>query len=793
MDDKDFKQIDIDKNNIAKGDNLYTLYEDNHVKGFMDGNNVPFNVLSSIESYIITSKGVEIVVKAKSFINRHFWTHETMMNCLNEEEDSLIKYGFVKIDFFEDNIIKVRMNEGKVVNENIDLSNMPTQMLIGKADNSIIIETIEDDDCLLLKTNKVTIRIEKYPFLIKVYKPNGEIIFSEKGYETWISDSFRTSFAKKDNKSAIYETLTLDGGEKIYGLGERFDHIERTGKETDFWNKDAIGTTSKRTYINIPFYWSTKGYGLFLNNYGQIVWEIGTRDSGAITFGTDGDYMEYYIICDDSPVQILKKYAKLTGKAKMPPIWSFGLWMSRNSYMSWDVVDEVIADMDEKEIPFDVIHLDTAWFTDDWNCDLEFSKERFANPIEKISSLKEKGISISLWQYNFIPRKDNKNLKVAMENNYLAQGEDEKPYVYPEYVKGSWIDDAIIDFSNPQANKWYGDMIANLIKKGVGAIKTDFGEGIPTNAIYKNIDGKNFHNYYSLAYNHVIYNALQEVSKNTLVWARSGTAGSQRYPIHWGGDCQSNWAGLIGTMIGMLSVGLSGIIFFSHDIGGFIGRPTPELYIRWAQLGLFSSHSRCHGGGNTNSREPSSFGEQAAEVFKKYAILRYKLLPYIINQANKSVKESIPLARHLILEFPNDRNTFTIDDEYMFGSNLLIAPIVKPLNESKYRWVYLPECEAGWYDFHSNKEIKCGYSKVESIIDILPMYVKADAIIPYAKPRLRTFNKIGIIDKIYVYPKFNGLWQYNCDGSEIELEISEGKLINIKYNLDITPKVVFIK
>lgn len=792
MDDKDFKQIDIDKNNIAIGDNLYSVYEDNHVKEFMEGNNIRFNVLSSLDSYTITKKGVKLIVKSVSFINRHFWTHETMMNCLNEE-DSSTKYGFVEIEFFEESIIKIRLNEGKIANENINLSNMPTKMLVGKADDNVIVKTIEEENNLLLKTNQVTVKIEKNPFLIKVYKPNGELIFSEKGYETWISDSFRTSFVKKDNKSAVYETLTLDAGEKIYGLGERFDHIERTGKDTDFWNKDAVGTTSKRTYINIPFYWSTKGYGLFLNNYGHILWEIGTLDSGAITFGTDGDYMEYYIICDDNPSAILKKYGKLTGKSKMPPIWSFGLWMSRNSYMSWDVVDEVITDMDDKKIPFDVIHLDTAWFTDDWNCDLEFSKDRFNNPYKKISSLKEKGISISLWQYNFIPNKENKNLKEAIKNKYLALGDDGNPYEYPEYVKGSWVDDAIIDFSNKEANKWYGDMIANLAKKGVGAIKTDFGEGIPKNAIYKNIDGKNFHNYYSLVYNHVIYNAIQEVSENTLVWARSGTAGSQRYPIHWGGDCQSGWSGLTGTMRGMLSAGLSGIIFFSHDIGGFIGRPTTELYIRWAQLGLFSSHSRCHGGGNTNSREPSSFGEQASIIFKKYTILRYRLLPYIINQANLSVNESIPLARHLILEFPNDRNTFVIDDEYMLGSDLLIAPIIKPLSESKRRWVYLPEHKAGWYDFNNNQPIKCGHIQVESDIEILPMYVKADAIIPFAKSRLRTFNNIGIIEKIYVYPKFNGTWLYNCNGSEIRLDINEGKLINIKHNLEVTPEVIFIK
>ena len=314
--------------------------------------------------------------------------------------------------------------------------------------------------------------------------------------------------------------------------------------------------------------------------------------------------MDYFIIAGQEPKEILHKYTNdLTGTSPLPPIWAFGLWFSRNSYQTWEVVDGVLEKADKLNIPVDVIHLDTAWFQEDWNPDLKFG-DRFPEPEKKMAALKEKGVHISVWQYNFVPpREDNVLYVEAKEKDFL--GRSVKPdgsrgdelFSYPENTTGWKTDDLVIDFSNPAAAAWYGEKIKHLISQGISAIKTDFGDCVPPDAWYLNIPGRKFQNLYSLTYNAAVRKAAASVNADTAQWARSGTAGSQRYPVHWGGDSQCSWSALQGTLRATLSMGLSGFAFFSHDIGGFIGTPKPELYIRWAQLAMFSSHARSHGAG----------------------------------------------------------------------------------------------------------------------------------------------------------------------------------------------------
>ena len=288
-----------------------------------------------------------------------------------------------------------------------------------------------------------------------------------------------------------------------------------------------------------------------------------------------------------------------------------------------------------------------------------------------------------------------------------------------------------IDFSNPEARQWYAEKIRDLIRMGAGAIKTDFGEGIAEEANYHSIDGKQFHNLYSLVYNSVVFNATHSVSGENIVWARSGTAGSQRYPLHWGGDSQCSFDALAGTLRGALSIGMSGIPFFSHDIGGFIGTPNDELYVRWAQLGLFSSHSRCHGCGNDNHREPWMFSEEACSIFRYYDKLRYSLMPYIYSQAEKCTRTGLPMMRALYLEYPEDRNVYRIDDTYLFGDSLLIAPVVKPLSKCSYRDVYLPK--GVWFDFFTKERIDAPGQWIRRPVDLktMPIYVKEGTTLNY--------------------------------------------------------------
>lgn len=799
MEYNEFKQLDdisltddvdaAQDMSISEAD-MYEMAAAGYPKRMMDTDGTVFQVLENVLSWTQRDRCVDLIVETVPFVNRRFWTHETMLYGLRDEPTVSRQTALFRIEYYHEHVFRFHYNGGEVYDAGVDLTALPTQMLSGEPDANLSWHVQEYPDCLEICADDVRIHIQKSPLHIAIYQ-NQKVIFSQNNIRTRTSDSFRTSIGRMGNRASYFEAITLHPQEKIYGLGERFDHVERTGKDVDFWNKDAVGTSSRRTYINIPFYWSTRGYGLFLNTYGQKQWEIGTRDSGTITLGTDDECMDYFVIAEPRPRDIMRRYYDLTGTPDMPPIWSFGLWMSRNSYLSWDVVDQVVKDMEDREIPFDVIHLDTAWFAEDWNCDLRFSKDRFPEPEQHIQALKERGIWTSLWQYNFIPEKEtNLNLQEAKDRGYLAKAKDGSVFRFPDFVQGSWVDDNIIDFSNPEAAQWYIDQIMALIDMGVGAIKTDLGEGIPRDAVYQKIDGRYFHDYYSLVYNDLIYKAIKSRSDDVLVWARSGTAGSQRYPVHWGGDSQCTWGGLAGTMKGLLSTSMSGLAFFSHDIGGFIGRPTPELYIRWAQLGLLSSHARCHGSGNENSREPSSFGEEAATIFREYARLRYRLLPYIVAQSEQTLRQGLPLMRGLAMIFDQDPGVHHIEDEYMLGDHLLIAPVIEPMDSNPCRMIYLPQ-GADWMDYHTGQRMSCGYCNVPVRLDRMPMYVRTDAVIPYGPNRMRTHNTLERVEEIHIYPDFQGVWTYDCDGIQIRMVVEEQQVQSIRHNQADDPLVVF--
>lgn len=601
---------------------------------FRDGENVPFSRADSIIDHSHFNGTLWLTVRTKRLWNRTAQTHDSVMHQFIEDEPPCWGEMHLSLQFFTADIFRVKFAAGKRMLE--DLTDDPVfppadaRMLVGKG-KDVNVEFLEDKDFLILQSPSVKIRIEMSPCRLQAYREDSKVPFwRQRLSDLFTSDVIPTSLATHQDRYAAFEAFTLDPMECVYGLGERFDAVERRGRPVDFVNHDAIGTSNRRSYINVPFFWSTNCYGCFLNSSARTEWDIGMSEAGTLGFSTEEAWMDYFIISGATPASILSQYTNdLTGASPVPPVWTFGLWLSRNSYQSWNVVDDVIATANEHKIPFDTIHLDTAWFHEDWNPDLIFCKHRFAEPEKKMQAVLEEGIHVSLWQYNFVPPRDDNILSVeARKAGYLgmqrsqdgSKGED--LYSYPEGTTGWKTDDLVIDFSNPEAAEWYSGKIARLIKQGTSAIKTDFGDCIPPKAYYQNIQGRRFQNVYSLVYNSVIRKAVEQVNPNTGQWARSGTAGSQRYPVHWGGDSQCSWSGLQGSLRATLSIGLSGFAFFSHDIGGFIGKPSPELYIRWAQLVLMSSHARAHGAGDDNGREPWFFGEQAVEIFRDFANLR---------------------------------------------------------------------------------------------------------------------------------------------------------------------------
>ena len=601
----------------------------------------------SILTHAFSNNVLSLGVRTKHQINRTAQTHDSVMHQFITEENSFGQMHF-EISFFTEEIFRVKFAaQEKILGELTDEPEFPppeARMLIGKAEDVGVKINVGEDD-ISISSSAVRVTAQKNPFRLSAFRIGEKVPFwKQRLSDLFTTDVIPTSLVTHEGREAVFEAFTLDPSEGVFGLGERFDGVARKGRPVDFVNHDAIGTSNLRSYINVPFFWSTNGYGCFVNQIARTEFDMGMTEQGTVGFSTEEPFMDYFIISGTTPKDLLKKYTtQLTGTSPLPPIWTFGLWLSRNSYPTWTVVDEVIAKADSLGIPYDDIHLDTAWFKEDWNPDLQFGNERFPNHEKKMASLLEKGIRISVWQYTFIPpREDNiLYLEGCIQNDYIGRevlpsgARGSKPFAYPEHTTGWKTDDLVIDYSNPAAASWYGAKISKLIEQGVSAIKTDFGDCIPPDAHYLNISGRKFQNLYSLAYNAAIRKATSSINANTGQWARSGTAGSQRYPVHWGGDSQCSWSALQGSLKATLSVGLSGFAFFSHDIGGFIGKPTRELYVRWAQLGLLSSHSRTHGAGDENGREPWFFGDEAVEVFRKFAVLRlvlarqYSVLPVV--------------------------------------------------------------------------------------------------------------------------------------------------------------------
>ncbi len=736
---------------------------------FKDGENVQFMRAESVISHDFKANSLRLRVRTTHQTNRTAQTHDSVMHQFIAEPDSFGELHF-EISFFTQDIFRVKF-AGKTATLG-GLTDDPAfpppeaRMLVGKAQNVTTEYRVSGTE-ISISSPTVELRVESKPFRLLAYRLGSPTPFwKQRLSDLFTSDVIPTSIVSHEGRTATYEAFTLDPAESIYGLGERFDGVSRRGRPVDFVNHDAIGTSNLRSYINVPFFWSTNGYGCFVNSTARTEWDMGMTEAGTVGFCTEEQFMDYFIIEGRTPKDLLKKYTNdLTGTSPLPPIWTFGLWLSRNSYQSWKVVDEVIEKAESLEIPFDDIHLDTAWFKEDWNPDLQFSTERFPDPEKKMAALLKKGIHVSLWQYSFVPpRDDNILFHEATKGDFigaeiLADGtRGPKPYSYPPGTTGWRTDDLVLDFSNPAAAAWYG----------ASAIKTDFGDCIPPNAHYRGVSGHRFQNLYSLVYNACIAHAraLADPAGATAQWARSGTAGSQRYPVHWGGDSQCSWSALQGSLRATLSIGLSGFAFFSHDIGGFIGTPSAELYIRWAQLGLLSSHSRSHGAGDENGREPWFFGEQAVGVFRKFAALRYRLLPYIVEQARRGAEAGLPVVRHLILEYPEDRNVWGVETQYLFGHDLLVAPILQPLSEAVTHSVYFP---AGiWYDFWSKEKLDSKGEWRELALcplERMPIWVRSGAMLPWAGRSLRTYNQVGKVEKVEIYGEREGPW--TCGDGEV--------------------------
>ena len=591
-------------------------------------------------------------------------------------------------------------------------------------------------------TNKIsyssaygTIEIQKYPWRIIIKDAKGKILTQTRHIIDNDSSQVKLlpfSFIKRgsDNSRSVNPVLTLAPGERIYGCGESFTSLNKVGQKVHLSVTDPQGPETDGQYKPVPFFFSNRGYGIFMHTSAPVTCDFGASYIGADRLFMADEMVDFFVFFGE-PKDILNEYTDITGKSPMLPLWSFGTWMSRITYFSQEEGLDIAKQLRAHKIPSDVIHFDTGWFGVDWQCDYEFAKERFKDPVGMLKQLSKDGFHTCLWQLPYFTPKNRFFPEIIEQGLHVVNATGGMP-----------VEDAILDFSNPKTVSWYQSKIEGLMKQGVSTIKCDFGEAAPYNGFYHSGKGGLYeHNLYPLRYNKALFEVVERNHPGEgIIWARSAWAGSQRYALHWGGDAATNNIGMLGDLRGGLSFGLSGFSFWSHDMGGFVTASPEDIYRRWLPFGFLSSHTRAHGAPPT---EPWLISKSFTDAFRACAEMKYKLMPYVYAQAKDCSERGLPMVRALLVEFPQDPGAWLVEDEYMFGSQILVAPLMESGNE---RTVYLPKGK--WIDYQSGKIYEGGYQTIQAGKIPAVILVRDGSLIPHALLAQRTdqinWNKIEL-------------------------------------------------
>ena len=502
----------------------------------------------------------------------------------------------------------------------------------------------------------------------------------------------------------LREQLTLRPGETVYGLGERFQAFARNGQTVDMWNDDC-GTCSDKGYKDVPFFLTSAGYGVLVNSSSRVSFEIGTEQVMRAQFGVPGEDLDYFLIYggEGKNKTVLDRLGALSGRPALPPAWSFGLWLTTSFVTNYDekTVAEFIDGMATRKIPLHVFHFDCFWMKAHHWVDFEWDAAVFPEPEAMLARLKSRGLRICVWINSYVGER-SRLFDEGVAGGFLLKRPNGDVYQRPKWQPGM----GIVDFTNPGAVRWYKDRLRRLLRMGVDAFKTDFGEEIPTDVTYfDGSDPERMHNYYTYLYNKTVFDLLVEErgEGEALVFARSATATCQQFPVHWGGDSYGTFESMAESLRGGLSLALSGFGFWSHDIGGFESTSPPGVYKRWIAFGLLSSHSRLHG--NASYRVPWLYDEEAVDVLRYFTEIKCTLMPYLMRAAVDAHRLSLPVMRAMVLEFPDDPTCRGLDRQYMFGDALLVAPVFHDTRAEYYlpagEWTHLLTGEVrvggGWH------------------------------------------------------------------------------------------------
>lgn len=629
------------------------------------------------------------------------------------ENDPNLKF---KIDFVTPRTVRIRM-----LTTPVEPKPAASIMLAKEPGRDGSWKVTETNDKIIYSSNYGTIQINKNPWRIVLKDKAGRILSQTAALSDADSTQVKYTpfcFVKRgsDNARRINPVFTLTADEMIFGCGESATGLNKAGQKVNLFVTDPQGPETDQMYKPIPFFMSNRGYGMFMHTSAPVTCDFGATYIGLNKMFMGDENLDLFVFFGE-PKDILDEYTDLVGKPGMPPLWSFGTWMSRITYFSEKEGYDVAANIRKNKYPCDVIHFDTGWFDVDWQCDYKFSENRFQNPQQMLKDLRSQGFHVCLWQLPYFTPKNRYFSELIEKDMYVKNGNGELPY-----------EDVVLDFSNPETVKWYQDKLAGLLNIGVSAIKVDFGEAAPLNGIYASgKSGWYEHNLYPVRYDMAVSEITKKLHNENIMWARAAWAGSQRYPLHWGGDAATTNTGLLGTLRAGLSFGLSGFSFWSHDMGGFVKSTPEDLYCRWIPFGFLTSHTRAHGAPPT---EPWLYdSKRVQDVFRKSAEMKYRLMPYVYAQAKECTEKGLPMLRALFVEFPDDPGAWKVDDEYLFGSQILVAPLLE--SGMTGRTVYLPEGK--WIDYQTEKVYEGGWHRIEAGSLPIIMLVRDGSVLPHLK------------------------------------------------------------
>ena len=583
----------------------------------------------------------------------------------------------------------------------------------------------EDEKMISIQSGNLTLEITKQPWSMS-YKRNGELITRSAGKDlACMKTNWKGDYYDKGDLVDTYmrQQLSIGVGELIYGLGEKFTPFVKNGQTVDSWNADG-GTSTEQSYKNIPFFVSNKGYGVLVNHPENVSFEIATEMVTRTAFSVEGGYLDYYLFNGPTMKDVLTRYTDLTGKPSLPAPWTFGLWLSTSFTTNYDeeTVMSFVNGMIERDIPLRTFHFDCFWMKEFHWSNFLWDERVFPDPEGMLKRIKAKGLNICVWINSYIGQ-ESVLFEEGAKKGYFIKRTNGDPFQWDMWQPGM----AIVDFTNPEAWKWFQDKLEVLMDMGVDCFKTDFGERIPTEDVvyYNGSDPKKMHNYYTYLYNKCVFELLERKrgKGEAVLFARSATVGGQKFPVHWGGDCWSDYESMEESLRGGLSLLMSGYGFWAHDIGGFEHTSTPDVYKRWVAFGLLSSHSRLHG--STSYRVPWVYDDEAVSVVSFFTKLKAKIMPYLYTTSVETSKSGIPTMRSMVLEFTEDKTCHYVDKQYMLGDNLLVAPIFNDQGIAEY---YLPK--GTWTNFFTGEE-KEGSTWVTEKHDYhsIPLMVRENSIV----------------------------------------------------------------